>query len=88
MSELVTFWATDSGLFAFDACRSDWFSFTMLVELLPVELLLVAFWYIPRHFFLPVKEINRSINDLHLTTDLSVPILADHENQMDFLPSI
>jgi hypothetical protein len=83
--ELVIYFAKRSAQFNFGECESNWFSFTLCVELLPIELFLVAFWFIPRHFFLPVKEINRQINDLHLTSDISTPILNDTGQNIEML---
>jgi hypothetical protein len=79
-AELITYFAKSSEAFRFGTCGSDWSSLTLFVELFPVELFLVAFWYIPRHFYLSVKEINRSINDLHLANDINAPILAESES--------
>ena len=79
IAELVTYYAKRSNAFSFGQCDTNWYSFTLFVELLPVELFLVAFYLIPRHFFLPAHEFGRSLNDLHLNHDVSVPILVDQE---------
>lgn len=48
---------------------------TMLFELLPIELLLIAFWYIPKRFLMNLVVIHDSVNDLHLSHDNTEALL-------------
>lgn len=72
------FTLNETWMFEFGSCTSTWYSFALFVELLPIQLLLIAFWYIPRRFLMSIHEINSHSSFISISSELQTsPLLED-----------